>query len=197
VSPTHQDLSNDTTFSQIKSRVPVPLSMVCQSIKIKFIKGTVGTLHWKLSAFIGHLPLKVLASSQVYCCGVLRTWKVACSETETENFKCNILSVPLMNLILLGLRKILNERAFEQDIATQGVSFRETDPSKVVYRYINTLNYILHYIFSGTWLITPTEFDAFNEFVETRIREKSWDRRASCTRLSTTRDRWIYNRHDI
>ena len=23
--PTHQDLSNDTTFSQIKSRVPVPL----------------------------------------------------------------------------------------------------------------------------------------------------------------------------
>jgi len=25
VSPTHQDLSNDTTFSQIKSRVPVPL----------------------------------------------------------------------------------------------------------------------------------------------------------------------------
>ena len=25
VSPTHQDLSNDTTFSQFKSRVPVPL----------------------------------------------------------------------------------------------------------------------------------------------------------------------------
>jgi len=25
MSPTHQDLSNDTTFSQIKSRVPVPL----------------------------------------------------------------------------------------------------------------------------------------------------------------------------
>ena len=25
VSPTNQDLSNDTTFSQIKSRVPVPL----------------------------------------------------------------------------------------------------------------------------------------------------------------------------
>ena len=25
VSPTHQDLSNDTTFSQIESRVPVPL----------------------------------------------------------------------------------------------------------------------------------------------------------------------------
>ena len=26
VSPTNQDLSNDTTFSQIKSRVPVPLT---------------------------------------------------------------------------------------------------------------------------------------------------------------------------
>ena len=26
MSPTHQDLSNDTTFSQIKSRVPVPLT---------------------------------------------------------------------------------------------------------------------------------------------------------------------------
>ena len=25
MSPTHQDLSNDTTFSQIKSSVPVPL----------------------------------------------------------------------------------------------------------------------------------------------------------------------------
>ena len=28
VSPTNQDLFNDTTFGQIKSRVPVPLSMV-------------------------------------------------------------------------------------------------------------------------------------------------------------------------
>ena len=27
MSPTHQDLSNDTTFSQIKSRVPDPLSL--------------------------------------------------------------------------------------------------------------------------------------------------------------------------
>ena len=27
MSPTHQDLSYDTTFSQIKSRVPVPLRM--------------------------------------------------------------------------------------------------------------------------------------------------------------------------
>ena len=25
MTPTHQDLSNDTTFNQIKSRVPVPL----------------------------------------------------------------------------------------------------------------------------------------------------------------------------
>ena len=29
MSPTHQDLSNDTTFSQIKSRVPVPLNNSC------------------------------------------------------------------------------------------------------------------------------------------------------------------------
>ena len=29
MSPTHQDLSNDTTFSQIKSRVPVPLKSIC------------------------------------------------------------------------------------------------------------------------------------------------------------------------
>ena len=28
MSPTHQDLSNDTTFSQIKSRVPVPLRAI-------------------------------------------------------------------------------------------------------------------------------------------------------------------------
>ena len=28
VSPTNQDLSNDTTFSQIKSRVPVHLKML-------------------------------------------------------------------------------------------------------------------------------------------------------------------------
>jgi len=28
VSPTNQDLSNDTTFSKIKSRVPVPLNCV-------------------------------------------------------------------------------------------------------------------------------------------------------------------------
>ena len=28
MSPTHQDLSNDTTFSQIKSRVPVPVPLM-------------------------------------------------------------------------------------------------------------------------------------------------------------------------
>ena len=35
-----------------------------------------------------------------------------------EIFKCNILSVPLVNLILIGWRTILNERAFKQCIAT-------------------------------------------------------------------------------
>ena len=38
MSPTHQDLSNDTTFSQIKSHVPVPLSVavvyLCESPEI-------------------------------------------------------------------------------------------------------------------------------------------------------------------
>ena len=32
MSPTHQDLSNDTPFSQIKSRVPVPLSQIFEII---------------------------------------------------------------------------------------------------------------------------------------------------------------------
>ena len=42
VSPTYQDLSNDTTFSQIKSRVPVPLSsapvdrnQACETLPLK------------------------------------------------------------------------------------------------------------------------------------------------------------------
>ena len=34
VSPTNQDLSNDTTFGQIKSRVPVPLKVLCHKILI-------------------------------------------------------------------------------------------------------------------------------------------------------------------
>ena len=48
MSPTHQDLSNDTTFSQIKSRVPVPLTLLVvvegskfvskESMRFKFIK---------------------------------------------------------------------------------------------------------------------------------------------------------------
>ena len=32
MSPTHQDLSNDTTFSQIKSHVPVPLKVVKKTL---------------------------------------------------------------------------------------------------------------------------------------------------------------------
>ena len=38
MSPTHQDLSNDTTFSQIKSRVPVPLNVnAAQNLKKEYI----------------------------------------------------------------------------------------------------------------------------------------------------------------
>jgi len=36
VSPTHQDISNDTTFSQIKSRVPVPLTFQHRILLICF-----------------------------------------------------------------------------------------------------------------------------------------------------------------
>jgi len=35
MSSTHQDLSNDTTFSQIKSRVPVPLRRIISAKKGK------------------------------------------------------------------------------------------------------------------------------------------------------------------
>ena len=35
MSPSHQDLSNDTTFSQIKSRVPVPLKTQINYLKKK------------------------------------------------------------------------------------------------------------------------------------------------------------------
>ena len=56
MSPTHQDLSNDTPFSQIKSRVPVPLKGQSQKERFAqspFSKYThvvysmqiVGTLH--------------------------------------------------------------------------------------------------------------------------------------------------------
>ena len=38
MSPTHQDISNDTTFSQIKSRVPVPLKGQCYKIfEVEFL----------------------------------------------------------------------------------------------------------------------------------------------------------------
>ena len=38
MSPTHQDLSNDTTFNQIKSRVPVPLSNELHAVMCKQTK---------------------------------------------------------------------------------------------------------------------------------------------------------------
>lgn len=36
VSPTNQDLSNDTTYSQIKSDVPVPLNQ-CSALIVAFL----------------------------------------------------------------------------------------------------------------------------------------------------------------
>ena len=51
MSPTHQDLSNDTTFSQIESRVPVPLSLGCKNKFYFFIyKITPPFDHWGSSA---------------------------------------------------------------------------------------------------------------------------------------------------
>ena len=41
MSPIYQDLSNDTTYSQIKSRVPVPLKAEPVPYSIR--------LHWKLT----------------------------------------------------------------------------------------------------------------------------------------------------
>ena len=46
MSPTHQDLSNDTTFSQIKSCVPVPLKGLNQKISgLRFLYQTVLLRH--------------------------------------------------------------------------------------------------------------------------------------------------------
>ena len=64
MSPTHQDLSNDTTFSQIKSRVPVPLTFqhrilfICfQHLRINFSpKGQ--NLNFLLQHFLGSMPSK-------------------------------------------------------------------------------------------------------------------------------------------
>jgi len=56
MSPTHQDLSNDTTFSQIKSRVPVPLSTYqALATHVDRLEGIVlhsmyGTVHAKTPA---------------------------------------------------------------------------------------------------------------------------------------------------
>ena len=47
VSPTHQDLSNDTTYSQIKSRVPVPFNKKLVSVTLrKFSQKTNHARRW-------------------------------------------------------------------------------------------------------------------------------------------------------
>ena len=48
MSPTHQDLSNDTTFSQIKSRVPVPLR---REKKIKYHEKYTGNGEMKMTNY--------------------------------------------------------------------------------------------------------------------------------------------------
>ena len=55
VNPTNQDLSNDTTFSQIKSRVPVPLRTVCSvCVWCAYVGGHEGEALLQLG--VGHGP---------------------------------------------------------------------------------------------------------------------------------------------
>ena len=64
MSPTHQELSNDTTFSQIKSRVPVPLTILTylkkrgfqlyfwKNIKLSIILLSIVLSRWGKTQFI-------------------------------------------------------------------------------------------------------------------------------------------------
>jgi len=53
MSTNHQDLSNDTTFNQIKSRVPVPLSEVRSVSGLKtWSKCTIGSLFLYFEKFL-------------------------------------------------------------------------------------------------------------------------------------------------
>ena len=56
MSPTHQDLSNDTTFSQSKSRVPVPLIPLIfkSSLYLSLIQ-----LKFKSSLYLSLIPLNI------------------------------------------------------------------------------------------------------------------------------------------
>ena len=55
MSPTHQDLSNDTTFSQIKSRVPVPLSRIKNRLdNLPLLTHTYAEAFF---CYLGNLPL--------------------------------------------------------------------------------------------------------------------------------------------
>ena len=87
VSPTNQDLSYDTTFSQIKSRVPVPLrSIYIFMEKTEFENIMLQSLLlpiWKYSKRL-NFPLG-------------RNWG-KCVVNDV-NFKCNLLTGPLTNLI--------------------------------------------------------------------------------------------------
>ena len=64
MSPTHQNLSNDTTFSQIKSRVPVPLRLLRKTIRIPPRVTSIKTItqnnmiQWKLKSLQSHWPAK-------------------------------------------------------------------------------------------------------------------------------------------
>ena len=54
MSLTHQDLSNDTTFSQIKSRVPVPLNLKDFFIRTVILATKLGLLDLLILKGLSH-----------------------------------------------------------------------------------------------------------------------------------------------
>ena len=59
MSPTHQDLSNDTTLSQIKSRVPVPLDVPKKNVHAQY-RAYIYSLYFDLIYFGWTLSLREL-----------------------------------------------------------------------------------------------------------------------------------------
>ena len=76
MSPTHQDLSNDTTFNQIKSRVPVPLRNGCRDSEILLLKGPMSNLqeHFYSVHIIEALKITVLISNH-FVSPLYRAWE--------------------------------------------------------------------------------------------------------------------------
>ena len=90
---THQDLSHDTTFSQIKSRVPVPLNVIhskCSSVQ------KTGTQHSAHRQIVVPVPNSGIASDTRGSVSVTMLWKtvserrIVTSEIESSTTKFNL-----------------------------------------------------------------------------------------------------------